>query len=75
LKLINGMEAAWMATLEPPSGDSPAYRQLTAAHELYMRQVSGILLERVPLKAGDAIGRWGRQRPCWPSPGLTAQLR
>lgn len=52
------MEAAWMATLEPPSGDSPAYRQLTDAHEAYTRQVSGILLERVPLKAGDAIGRW-----------------
>lgn len=39
LKLTTGMEAARMATLEPPSGDSPAYRQLTSAHGHYMRLV------------------------------------
>jgi hypothetical protein len=47
-----------MDTPQPPSGDSRAYRQLAVTHELYIRRLSGILLERVPLQAGDPIGKW-----------------
>ncbi len=47
-----------MESPQPPSGDTPAYRRLALTHDLYIRRLSGVLLERVPLQAGDPIGRW-----------------
>jgi hypothetical protein len=47
-----------MTIPEPPRGDTPAYRQLVAAHAAYIRGLSHRLLERVPLSPGDPAGRW-----------------
>jgi hypothetical protein len=47
-----------MTIPQPSSGDTPAYRQLVAAHAAYIRGLSNRLLEQVPLKPGDPAGRW-----------------